>query len=76
LNVINYAHTADASISFLQTVRESGARQIFHIFGFRGNQNRKKHRKMVLVSGEINDVSILLLNDLINIPFEELEKPV
>lgn len=31
---------------------------------------------MVLVSGEIDDVSILLLNDLINIPFEELEKPV
>ncbi|MET1030104.1 MAG: cyanophycin synthetase [Domibacillus tundrae] len=61
---MDYAHTAEALISFLQTARENRARQIFYIFGFRGNQNRKKRRKMVLVSGEIDDVSILTLDDL------------
>lgn len=72
--VIDYAHTADAFYHCLQTAREKEAKRIFHIFGFRGNRDVEKRRGMVSVSREISDVSILTLDDLNDIPYEEMEQ--
>lgn len=72
--VIDYAHTANALINCLRTARENRANRIFHIFGFRGNRDIKKRRNMVHVSHEMSDVSILTLDDLNGVPFEEMEK--
>jgi UDP-N-acetylmuramoyl-L-alanyl-D-glutamate--2,6-diaminopimelate ligase len=72
--VIDYAHTANALINCLRTARENGANRIFHIFGFRGNRDIKKRREMIHVSHEMSDVSILTLDDLNHVPFEEMEK--
>lgn len=72
--VIDYAHTANALINCLRTARENGANRIFHIFGFRGNRDTKKRREMIQVSHEMSDVSILTLDDLNHVPFEEMEK--
>ncbi|PRS26214.1 UDP-N-acetylmuramoyl-L-alanyl-D-glutamate--2,6-diaminopimelate ligase [Bacillus sp. RJGP41] len=72
--VIDYAHTADAFYHCLQTARGKEAKRIFHIFGFRGNRDVEKRRGMVSVSREISDVSILTLDDLNDVPYEEMEQ--
>jgi UDP-N-acetylmuramoyl-L-alanyl-D-glutamate--2,6-diaminopimelate ligase len=72
--VVDYAHTANAFINCLRTARENGANRIFHIFGFRGNRDTEKRKEMVHVSREMSDVSILTLDDLNHVPFEEMEK--
>lgn len=72
--VIDYAHTADAFYHCLQTAREEGANRVFHVFGFRGERDTEKRREMVSVSKEISDVQILTLDDLNNVPYEEMEQ--
>ncbi|MFF3099927.1 UDP-N-acetylmuramoyl-L-alanyl-D-glutamate--2,6-diaminopimelate ligase [Viridibacillus arvi] len=72
--VIDYAHTADAFYQCLQTAREEGANRVFHVFGFRGDRDKEKRRDMVSVSKEISDVHILTLDDLNDVPYEEMEQ--
>ncbi|MFJ7470162.1 UDP-N-acetylmuramoyl-L-alanyl-D-glutamate--2,6-diaminopimelate ligase [Peribacillus frigoritolerans] len=62
--VIDYAHTADAIHHMLQTAKESGAKKIYHIFGFRGGRDTTKRAEMVKVSSEHSDVLILTMDDL------------
>ncbi|WP_191992039.1 UDP-N-acetylmuramoyl-L-alanyl-D-glutamate--2,6-diaminopimelate ligase [Bacillus aerolatus] len=72
--VIDYAHTPDALYHCLQTAKEKGAERIFHIFGFRGNRDTEKRREMVSISQEMSDASILTLDDLNGISYEDMEK--
>ncbi|OMP66947.1 UDP-N-acetylmuramoyl-L-alanyl-D-glutamate--2,6-diaminopimelate ligase [Domibacillus epiphyticus] len=72
--VVDYAHTANALINCLQTAREYGANRIFHIFGFRGNRDKKKRKEMVRVSHKISDLTILTLDDLNDVPIQEMER--
>ena len=62
--VIDYAHTADALAHILQTARESGAKRIFHIFGFRGTRDQGKRTEMVKISSALSDFPILTMDDL------------
>ncbi|PCD06948.1 UDP-N-acetylmuramoyl-L-alanyl-D-glutamate--2,6-diaminopimelate ligase [Peribacillus simplex] len=61
--VIDYAHTADAIHHMLQTAKECGAKEIYHIFGFRGGRDTTKRAEMVKVSSEHSDVLILTMDD-------------
>jgi UDP-N-acetylmuramoyl-L-alanyl-D-glutamate--2,6-diaminopimelate ligase len=70
--VIDYAHTADAFVHILQTVKECGAKRIFHIFGFRGGRDHSKRAEMVKVSSKMSDLSILTMDDLNNEKFEDM----
>lgn len=62
--VVDYAHTAGAFKHILQTAKEMGAERIFHVFGFRGNRDPEKRERMVEVSADFCDVSILTFDDL------------
>ncbi len=62
--VIDYAHTGEAFGHCLKTAREMGARRIIHIFGFRGDRDKSKRKKMVETSMLLSDLSILTLDDL------------
>ncbi len=72
--VIDYAHTHDAFSHCLQTIREQGAKRIFHIFGFRGNRDQGKRQPMVEISKELCDVTLLTLDDLNGTSKETMEK--
>ena len=62
--VIDYAHTGDAFSHCLKTAREMGAKRIIHIFGFRGDRDKSKRKKMVEASMLLSDLYILTLDDL------------
>lgn len=70
--VIDYAHTADAFFNILQTVKECGAKRIFHIFGFRGGRDSAKRAEMVKISSELSDFSIMTLDDLNSEKFDDM----
>lgn len=72
--VIDYAHTADAFYQCLNTIREQGAKRIYHIFGFRGNRDAKKRRSMVEISKELCDFTLLTLDDLNDVPINEMKE--
>ena len=72
--VIDYAHTQGAFSHCLQTIREQGAKRIFHIFGFRGNRDQRKRQPMVEISKDLCDVTLLTLDDLNGIPKESMEQ--
>lgn len=72
--VVDYAHTADAFHHCLQTVKDEGARRIFHIFGFRGNRDTSKRKSMVEISKDLCDFTILTLDDLNDVSKEEMER--
>lgn len=72
--VIDYAHTQDAFSNCLQTIREQGAKRIFHIFGFRGNRDQRKRQLMVEISKDLCDVTLLTLDDLNGISKETMER--
>ena len=71
--VIDYAHTHDAFSHCLQTIKEQGAKRIFHIFGFRGNRDESKRQPMVEISKEFCDETLLTLDDLNGIPKDTME---
>ena len=62
--VIDYAHTGDAFSHCLKTAREMGAKRVIHIFGFRGDRDKSKRKKMVEISMLLSDLYILTLDDL------------
>lgn len=72
--VIDYAHTADAFYQCLNTIREQGAKRIYHIFGFRGNRDTKKRERMMEVSKELCDFTLLTLDDLNDVPIDEMKE--
>lgn len=70
--VIDYAHTSDAFSRCLSSVRELGAKRIFHVFGFRGNRDESKRMGMLKKSYELSDRIILTLDDLNHLSYEEM----
>ena len=72
--VIDYAHTHDAFSQCLQTIKEQGAKRIFHIFGFRGNRDQTKRQPMVEISKELCDLTLLTLDDLNGTTKESMEQ--
>ncbi|NRG48047.1 UDP-N-acetylmuramoyl-L-alanyl-D-glutamate--2,6-diaminopimelate ligase [Bacillus sp. CRN 9] len=62
--VIDYAHTKDAFEYCLQTAKYQHAKNIYHIFGFRGGRDHTKRKEMVAASAKYSDGIILTLDDL------------
>jgi UDP-N-acetylmuramoyl-L-alanyl-D-glutamate--2,6-diaminopimelate ligase len=60
--MIDYAHTHDALMQLLPTLRLYTIGRIIHIFGCRGAKDRSKRPKMGKVSGELADI-VLLTSD-------------
>ncbi len=62
--VIDYAHTPDGLEHCLKTLCDLNYKRIIHVFGFRGNRDESKRKKMVEISNEYCDRMILTLDDL------------
>ena len=72
--VIDYAHTAKAFDYVLDTVKLHEPRKIIHIFGFRGNRDVQKRKKMFNVSLMHCDYCILTFDDLNGVSSEQMYK--
>lgn len=72
--VIDYAHTANAFHYILDTVKLHEPRKIIHIFGFRGNRDMQKRKKMLDVSLMYCDYCILTFDDLNGVTSEQMLK--
>ena len=65
--VVDYAHTANAFIHLMDTVKTFNPKKIVHIFGFRGNRDLLKRKEMVDISLQNCQTCILTLDDLNNV---------
>ena len=73
--IIDYAHTAEALQALLPTIKEMYSHyQLVHVFGFRGNRDSTKRNKMVDISAQYSDETILTLDDLNGVSILEMEK--
>jgi UDP-N-acetylmuramoyl-L-alanyl-D-glutamate--2,6-diaminopimelate ligase len=57
--IIDYAHTPDAFVQLLPTLRLYTSNRIIHIFGCRGGKDKSKRPKMGKLAGELADVVVL-----------------
>ncbi|GAF64585.1 UDP-N-acetylmuramyl tripeptide synthase [Bacillus sp. TS-2] len=71
--VIDYAHSPDAIYACLKTVKKFKPDKIIHVFGFRGDGDSSKRKKMLSFSVELSDLTILCLDDLNGMSLEEME---
>ena len=72
--VVDYAHTANAFSYILDTVRNHKPKNLIHIFGFRGNRDIGKRKRMVEVSLMYSDCCILTFDDLNGVSYKEMIK--
>ncbi|WP_409305160.1 UDP-N-acetylmuramoyl-L-alanyl-D-glutamate--2,6-diaminopimelate ligase [Peribacillus sp. SCS-155] len=76
--IVDYAHTTDAVEYCLRTARSFGAKQVSHIYGFRGDRDVSKRAHMVKTSASYSDRFILTFDDLNGVDpkhmVEELEQ--
>lgn len=70
--VIDYAHTSDALEHCLHTAKQSGAKKITNILGFRGDRDTEKRKHMLSVICEMSDEYILTFDDLNSVPPESM----
>lgn len=70
--VIDYAHTANAFQHILETVKSQNAKNIYHVFGFRGNRDVNKRAKMIEISLKHSNQCILTFDDLNNVSPEQM----
>ena len=70
--LIDYAHTPDAVLHLLTTVKQLGAKRIIHIFGFRGNRDSSKWPEMLFQSSHLSDRYILTMDDLNSMSYVEM----
>lgn len=60
LNIyVDYAHTDDALINVLKSLRELAPRRLITIFGCAGDRDRTKRPKMARAAEEFSDISIV-----------------
>lgn len=69
--VIDFAHTDDALLNLLKTVRECNVNRIILVFGCGGNRDRDKRHKMGFVAEKFAD-EIIITSD--NPRYEEQQK--
>jgi UDP-N-acetylmuramoyl-L-alanyl-D-glutamate--2,6-diaminopimelate ligase len=62
--IVDFAHTPDTIELCLHTMKELGAKRIFHIYGFRGNGDHSKRPKMIEVSSGLAGRIVFTLDDL------------
>lgn len=62
--IIDYAHTDLALQYCLESIRECGAANIIHIFGFRGKRDTEKRLPMLETSHQLSDYTLLTTDDL------------
>lgn len=62
--IVDYAHTPEGLQQCLKTVSVYGKRRLKHIFGFRGGRHHAKWKRMVEISNQFCDQTILTLDDL------------
>lgn len=70
--IVDYAHTPDAVYHCLTTAKESGAKKIIHIFGFRGDRDTTKRREMIEITSRLSDRFILTTDDLNSVSADEM----
>jgi len=70
--VIDYAHTVNAFIYLLDTVKSHNPRKTIHVFGFRGSRDVQKRNKMLEVSLMYSNYCILTFDDLNGVSPEEM----
>jgi UDP-N-acetylmuramoyl-L-alanyl-D-glutamate--2,6-diaminopimelate ligase len=70
--IIDYAHTPDGLLQCLQTMSIYKPQRLVHIFGFRGNRDESKWKKMVEISRIYCDQTILTLDDLNGVSSENM----
>lgn len=70
--VIDYAHTPDGLHNCLKTAKQSGARKLIHIFGFRGKRDGSKWKEMLQISSRHSQEIILTFDDLNGISPEQM----
>jgi len=56
---VDYAHTPDALLNVLKTLRELGPRKVIAVFGCGGNRDRQKRPLMARVADEHADYAII-----------------
>lgn len=56
---VDYAHTDDALLNVLKTLRELGPRKLIVVFGCGGDRDRQKRPKMAQVASENSDFAII-----------------
>jgi len=62
--IVDYAHTPDGLLQFLQTVKGFKQNRLVHIFGFRGNRDLSKRDQMMQISSKLSNEIILTIDDL------------
>ncbi|WP_422123459.1 UDP-N-acetylmuramoyl-L-alanyl-D-glutamate--2,6-diaminopimelate ligase [Planococcus sp. X10-3] len=72
--IVDYAHTPDAIYHCLTTAKESGAKRIVHIFGFRGDRDSTKRKEMIEITAQLSDQFILTTDDLNSVSAEEMQQ--
>ncbi|MFD1030914.1 UDP-N-acetylmuramoyl-L-alanyl-D-glutamate--2,6-diaminopimelate ligase [Metaplanococcus flavidus] len=72
--IVDYAHTPDAVYHCLTTAKESGAKRIVHIFGFRGDRDTTKRKEMIEITSRISDRFIITTDDLNSVSAQEMQK--
>lgn len=72
--VVDYAHTDLALRYCLESIHESNAQRIIHVFGFRGNRDPSKRLSMLHSSHQGSDYTILTADDLNGVPIEEMQE--
>ncbi|CAN5809195.1 UDP-N-acetylmuramoyl-L-alanyl-D-glutamate--2,6-diaminopimelate ligase [soil metagenome] len=70
--VLDYAHTPLAFERILRTVRDSGAKRMFCIFGSGGERDRLKRPLMARIAGELADVVYVTLDNPRREPIQQI----
>jgi UDP-N-acetylmuramoyl-L-alanyl-D-glutamate--2,6-diaminopimelate ligase len=70
--VVDYAHTPLAFERILATVRDTGPRRIFCIFGCGGERDRTKRPEMARIAGRLADVAYVTIDNPRREPIERI----
>ena len=56
---VDYAHTPDALLRVIRSVRRLGVKRVITVFGCGGDRDRKKRKQMGSISAKLSDISII-----------------
>lgn len=61
--IVDYAHTDDALINVLSTIRKMKPRKVISVFGCGGDRDRKKRPLMGKAVGELSDYAVVTMDN-------------